>query len=330
MGIYLFIWNSKIFHVYFRKQAYKLEQNKKKLIFSKKLDAISNLINRENRIEFLLSAKVAIMLAAISISTGMTAIHFLTDIRPSESATCINPQTTVGAMGVSLSIGSIFALAFITVACNYALDAYSTKWETYACLMSRVAASLLTQMIFWVFHMGLNRSTAIVSSGSTYTPYRLQKWVMWGGSTLDVFVNVWIPILFQIRENLRVKELIKLQKQDLDRDDVFVSSLANFATREYSVDAVLCWKMIRKIQESRNTALGMSFVDLFLKRAPKFSHVDVQWCLESMHNANDVLNVEYLGTAEERLRTRYLEPMVERMLHSDEIVPKTMLTTKLI
>jgi hypothetical protein len=329
MGTYLTIWNSKIFHVYFRSQVFKLEQYKKKLIFSK-LIKIDALIKREKWLEFLSSARVAALLAIVSISFGMSAIHMFSDISIFESSTCINPHTTIGAIGVSYSIGSIFTLAFVTITLNYGLDAYATKWETYAYLMTRVCVSLLTQMIFWVVHMGLNHSSWIVSGGTTYVPYNLQKGVMWGSSTMDILVCVWTPIIAQLVEQFREPKYIKLEKQVLDRDDIFVLSLANYAVREYSVDAILCWKMIRKIQENRETATALYFVDLFLKRVPQFSHVDIRWCLENMNDVNDVLNDEYLNIAEERLRTTYLEPLTERMLRSDEIVLKTMTTTRII
>jgi hypothetical protein len=314
--VYHLPWNSKILQVYFKNQAMQLEKQKKTLIFAKQIDlgSVEPIRKGENELAFLRSGTISVLMVVGSLVIGITEIYALTDISPFESATCIFPNNTIGVVDTTISVGNILALAFVTVVYNAALDAYSAKWEMYIYLIVRIANSLIGQLIYFGMHMGIFKAVAIITGGETLPlPFNLYLFIVWSTSAVDIIVGVWIPIAFELIASFQNKIYSSLQRETLARDDLFISQLANHAVREYSVDAVLCWKMLLKLHENRSTPFAAYFEELFLNRKLQFSHVDIRWCLEEMRNISDILDENKISFAEERIRTRYLDPMAKRM-----------------
>ncbi len=326
-AIYQFSWNARIFHMMFQNQVYHLEQLKRKQLFAKKIGqtTMQQIKKQESFVVLLASPTFGLFLGLCSLIYGATVLHVLTDISMFETSTCICPHINMGKYGLTMGFITYVILGTLAMRYHESLDVYSTRWETYTYIVGRFSLQIMIIVLFWVIHVIMHQALALTSTGQhVYSPFVAGKLALAGACLVDIFVTVWIPLVYGLRQKLFGNAPKPISKNTLDHDDLFLGQLATYAVREYSVDAVLCWRMIRKIQEERSTKQAICLTEFFLERKATFSHVDIRACIKDMKDVNDALNEKYLSYAEEQIRVLYLEPLADRMMSQDGDLIKSM------
>jgi hypothetical protein len=193
----------------------------------------------------------------------------------------------MGKYGVTMGLIGYVILGTLAIRYYDALDAYATRWETYTYITGRLPLQVLI-IIMMGIHVLIHRALALATDGHIYSPYIAGKLALTGACMIDMFITVWMPLAFELKQKLFVSAKA-VSKTALDHDDVFLGQLASYAVREYSIDALLCWRMIRTIQEERSTKVALQFVELYLDSNVKCSNVDLRSCLKDMRDVNDVV-----------------------------------------
>ncbi len=287
--VYQFSWNSRIFNMMFQNQLHQLELLKRKQLFSRKIGqkAMQQIKRQESFVALLASPTIGLFIGLCSLVYGAVVLYILTDISMFETSTCICPHINMGKYGVTMGLIGYVILGTLAIRYYDALDAYATRWETYTYITGRLPLQVLI-IIMMGIHVLIHRALALATDGHIYSPYIAGKLALTGACMIDMFITVWMPLAFELKQKLFVSAKA-VSKTALDHDDVFLGQLASYAVREYSIDALLCWRMIRTIQEERSTKVALQFVELYLDSNVKCSNVDLRSCLKDMRDVNDVV-----------------------------------------